>query len=251
MVPASLVFYGACGGDDSAQPGTDASTPDGTNLPDKSKPQQDTYVPPDDTGPPCAPGDVTAFKPKWVPPIVNLNACTDVQISDFFTKCWSSTSTSAACNAWQGLAGNKTCLGCLQTDETANAYGAIVVHMGYGDVNVSGCLAVVLGDTTSSGCAAKDQSITECEQAACQPTCPVTDSATLTTLTNCESAAGKGGCASYVSMACDLSDAGIQDSGMDPSACYGSDFPSYFANVAPILCGGKPAPVLDAGDGGG
>jgi hypothetical protein len=174
----------------------------------------------------------------------DLNACTDVQIADLFAKCFDkATSNKANCTAWLNNAANKVCSACLYTPETAKALGVLVAHTGYTSINVPGCEAIVLGDATPTGCAAKDQAQSACLSTACAANCPVSDAASLTEFNNCQNQAAKNQCKTYTAARCDLSDAG---NGL--SVCSGpyADFPAYYAGVAPVFCGGKPAAV-DAG----
>jgi len=82
MIPLPLVvgLLAACSSDDTAQPGTDAST-DVTS--DKKVPPTDAPVV--DAGPGCVPGDISTFTPTWIPPNdPQPTACTDTQINDYF-----------------------------------------------------------------------------------------------------------------------------------------------------------------------
>jgi hypothetical protein len=246
MLPPVAVLFAACGGDDTAtQPTVDASTE--TSLVDKKPIPPDT-TPTDTSTQSCAPGDTSAFTPNWVPPVSNPDACTDVQIKDFFAACYdANTKSTQACQAWTKVGANVKCFGCLDTPETATSYGALVEHKGYVTANVAGCEALVTEDTSSTGCAAKLAAENDCTHFACETNCPLTsDPQSFTDFSNCLNNAPKTACKSYVSALC-------ADAGADISVCTSySAFKDYYFGLAPIFCGGKPAIVdggTDASDG--
>lgn len=249
VAPIACVFA-ACGGDDSATPQpVDAAVE--TSLPDKAKIPPDTAQP-DTSMQACAPGDITGFMPNWVPPVNNPNACTDVQIKDFFANCFDAkTKSTMACQAWIKVPANATCFGCLDTPDNAMKYGALVEHKGYVTANVAGCEAIVTNDATANGCAAKLAAESDCTHFACETNCPLTsDPQSFTDFSNCLNNAPKTVCKSFVAALC-------ADAGADLSVCQGKTFPDYYFAIAPIMCGGKPANLdggadaADAADGGG
>lgn len=137
-------------------PVTDASVP----------PQGAPGCPADSDGSTCYPQDTTSFSATWVEPIgAHLNVCTSAQISDYYTACWSTTSTTTACNAW--IAANGSCDACLETPSTASRYGALVTysHVNVTYVNVGGCIA--LAEPCNQNCGALNVGRIQCENAAC------------------------------------------------------------------------------------
>ncbi|GEM_PF-6596672 len=239
LAPISVVFA-ACGGDDTTTPpGVDAAVE--TSLPDRAKILPDTLQP-DTSMAACVPGDTSGFMPSWVPPVSDPNACTDVQIKDFFANCFDAkTRSTMACQAWIKVPANNTCFGCLDTSDTATQYGVLVEHKGYVTVNVAGCEAVVTKDSSSTGCAAKLAAENDCTHYACETNCPITtDPQSFPDFQNCLNNAPKTTCKAFVAALC-------SDAGVDLSVCTGyKGFPDYYFGIAPIMCGGKPAQV----DGG-
>ena len=240
-IPVVVSLYAACS--DSAiapTPVVDAGIPNEAALLDKRPVLPDVVAADAAT---CFPGDVSGFMPTWTPPVHDLNACSDVQIAELFAKCFDkATSNKTNCTAWLGAPANKVCSACLYTPDTAKALGVLISHPGYTSINVAGCEAIILNDVSPTGCAAKDSAQSQCVAASCAANCPVTDAASLTEFTTCETAAGKAQCKTYSSARCDLSDAGPA-----LAVCSGpyADFPAFYAGVAPVFCGGKK--VVDAG----
>jgi hypothetical protein len=113
------------------------STPPSTGL---------AACPPDGT---CYPADETMFTPTWVSPpsgTPNAKLCTTKQISDSYTSCYGTGSTSSGCQDW--MEGNAKCSDCLFSDLGASHYGAAIVETGAGGMNgytypnVAGCVAL-------------------------------------------------------------------------------------------------------------
>ncbi len=246
MLPPFALLYAACGGDDVAQqPQPDAAVE--TSLVDKAKILPDTSQ--GDTTQPnvCVPADTSAFKPNWVPPVHDVNACSDVQIQDYWSNCYDKTTASQPkCSAWVKVPANKACLGCLDTPDTALAYGTLIGHKGFTSANQPGCVAVLTNDVTANGCGAKIAASDECQHVACQACSDAISSAdpqTFKDFLTCLTNAAKTVCKTYTQAVC-------ADAGADLSACGPhSAFQDYYFGIAPVLCGGKAADggVLDSG----
>jgi hypothetical protein len=126
-----------------------------------------------------------------------------------------------------------------------SAYGALVlVANGSAVANISGCIGIVDGDTSDTGCAAKYQVYEECLTAACEG-CQAFES-----YTSCKDAAGQGVCRSYWQAA-------TCSSKPLYNICRSySTFDEYFFAMAQIFCLSGPdgGTTIDAGsiaDGGG
>jgi hypothetical protein len=191
---------------------------------------------------------------QWVPPVTpNPTACTATQASTYFDDCWGTSSSSTLCNAFTGSSANTACAACLSTASTASAYGVIVVYTGIGYDNQAGCVAVEMGDLSSTGCGAKIQAVTQCENLACLTNCPVTDQASLTLFQQCAAAADMGVCSQYATAAnagaCNLADSGADGAAQAGAICESAtDFQGLYNAISPVFCGDyTPA---DAGDAG-
>ncbi|HEY1960238.1 MAG TPA: hypothetical protein VGH28_31730 [Polyangiaceae bacterium] len=182
----------------------------------------------------------------WVPPITpDPTACSDVQIAAFFDGCFGPQKSTSACQGFENANANANCLKCLITNQNASAYGALIAIGGIDYANTSGCIAILSGDSSATGCGAKAQSVLDCESLACADQCAVTDDASLQLYDQCTSAADQAVCKSYVDGQCDLTDAGAVN-----SICLNQpDFEHYYDALAPIFCGGYPADA-GAGDAG-
>jgi hypothetical protein len=212
--------------------GNDASAPRDANLPPGA----------DAGASSCAPASVAGYSPTWTPPKAPVAACTQGQISSYVACLTSGDPTSAACAPWTAGADggqNASCLGCIAPEpSTDKTWGPIVLVDGSDfQINVSGCLAIVLHDN-GSGCAGNFQALQECEAAACAANC---QGGSATALADCTRAADTGGCSNYLAAASCVGG----DSGAAAVACVapGGTFAQRFANVATIFC-------LDTGDGG-
>jgi hypothetical protein len=198
-----------------------------------------------DTGPPgpppeagastCAPANVQSYVPKWVPPKAPAQACTAAQISSYADCVASGDPASGACAAWSGDAGpNGTCLSCLAPSALNDAAWGPLVLFGTSELqlNVPGCLALVLHDT-GSGCAGSYQALYECEAQACYANCQGSSSAALL---SCTSAADNGGCSAYLSPAACAGDAGPGTADCIGTAMMMTTFAERFTAIAQKFC---------------
>ena len=240
----AMLTVAACSSDDSSNPDAGDSSVLDVKA-DKKVPIESGPTPDTGSGQ-CVPDTtIDTSQIKWVPPVTpNPNACSATQVQQLYDGCLGSSASSTACNAFLNNAANATCSKCMISKYgTDTSYGALIQIGGVDYANVSGCIAIVTGDNSSTGCGAKAEAVIECENAACTNACPaVTDQATFTEWTNCTTAADNAVCKTYLDAECNIADAGA-------SVCQQSGFQAYYFAYAPIFCG---AYATDGGttDGG-
>lgn len=196
----------------------------------------DRVNPPDagDSGATCAPGPVTGFTASWTPPLPAQAACAPAQIDQFAADCLDpNTATNAKCQAFNTQYAK--CSSCLVTGENAAAYGAAIQRSnGVISLNVGGCLALVTGDASASGCGAKYEASRQCDAYACDPSCPIPDGddAAFKAYLACLQSASSGVCKSVTQAQCPDPDGG------PAAACAlsGGSFIANFKQLAPIFC---------------
>ena len=246
QVPLALSVYGACnGGGDTGDAG------DGATDVRAEKPPLDTGVP--DTGPTCAPAPVNASSISWTPPRApNASACSDKQISDYYTACYSSTATNTTCSAWTNLNANKPCQTCMVSTEGMDTEFGPLISTGHGVIyaNIAGCIAIEQNDLSATGCGAKYWAANQCEDLSCADNCPIVsgDQTTFQAYVQCTTDAASSECKTYEDAQCDLSDAGAI-----LAACAinsNSKFQDYFLAIGAVMCGGYPADAGPPSDGG-
>lgn len=193
-------------------------------------------APPPESGPStCAPANVQSYVPKWVPPKAPAQACTSVQIASYADCIASGAPSSAACAAWSGDAGaNASCLACLAPSAFNDAAWGPLVLFGTSELqlNVPGCLALVLHDT-GSGCAGSFQALYECEAQACAANC---QGASSNALLACTSSADNNGCSPYLSPAACVNDAGAGTADCLGTGSVMSTFAERFSAIAAKFC---------------
>jgi hypothetical protein len=122
-----------------------------------------------DPGAKCTPRLAAGWAPRWTPPRApKPGACTEEQIQLEYAACEGPMATSAACAPWRDDPANAACLACLFSNEADPAYGAIIRLGVSWKTNTAGCIALVDGDTSMSGCAARVQAASACYDAACE-----------------------------------------------------------------------------------
>ena len=194
----------------------------------------------------CAPADVSTYKPAWRKSAkFYQGVCAPADLDKFRASCLGSDASACA------KAVSPDCAKCLATDETADVYGAVIVHKGWVELNLPGCVANAMGDPTGVRCAAAMQAVDLCDLAACSANCPVSSDATLTDLDSCRQVADKGQCAALVSDA--QCENGLADAGAEVAACFsGTSFAEAYATIAGLFClASQTPPPVDAGAGGG
>jgi hypothetical protein len=184
----------------------------------------------------CAPANVQAYHPMWVPPKQPASACTLDQITSYGDCIDSGNSQSSACAPWYGADGatSSPCMSCLADSKATDAAWGPMVDVGTSgsdrQINVSGCMAIILSDN-GSGCAGSFQALEECESAACADNC---EGASALALRQCIEQADGTGCDNYLSPAtC------VYDAGAGALACLGpaqGTFGQKFAAVAKVFC---------------
>ncbi len=219
-------------GDDSGTAGDATAHHDGAA---DASPNKDTGTT-GDAAKACAPGDVSSFTaPAYKPAKRVAGACTMQQISDFYTKCDdNATATSAMCNAFVASAG--ACAACIEGKVSDATWAATVVRTGYVEVNVAGCMEL-LGGTAGADCANKAQASGACNDAACAPTCPVKDDASLQLYSACAQQAAGGGCSTFTQARQTCQQALSGGDGGASVCLSGMDFASFYAAVVPVFCG--------------
>ncbi len=242
------LFFAACSGGGGTPDGSTDGTTNDVAI-DNKKPLPESSTTDVSTGT-CSPtATIDTSQITWVPPITpEPNGCSSQQVSDYYNDCLGANATSTLCQGFTSNAANTTCNTCLiSTYNKDTTYGALIQIGGVDYANIAGCIAIVTGDTSSTGCGAKDQAVTDCETLACQANCPaVTDTPSFTEYTNCTTAADSAVCASYVSGECNLQDAGADGSAAAYATCENhSSFEDYYNAMAVVFCGGYA--VTDAG----
>ena len=186
----------------------------------------------------CTPAAIPGFKATWKPPTMTPMACTDAQITAYFTACLEKTSTATSCTTFLQLSGNKTCGQCLDSEESASTYGPFIWHSNRTNftLNVAGCIANELKDVTDMGCGAAYQASIACKQASCVA---CESSGDFNALSTCKQKAGGVICKTYgdtFSTKC----VGITDAGAPTIACFpatGENNTVFFTRVAKLFCG--------------
>jgi hypothetical protein len=226
---------------------TDTPTPVQDAAADKKPISNDTGTP-DVAVSTCKPGDISTFKPEWIPPNpVNPTACSAQEITDYYAKCYdSTTSTTQACTAFQNAA--KNCVKCMVTLSTATKWGALISTDGVITANIGGCIALKDGDVTANGCGAKYQATYQCGLAACEANCPVTsdDPKSFPAYQKCLSDAKKTVCKTYEDAKCKSTTPG---DAVDTCQDTAQGFQDYFTIMGKVFCGGY-ASDGGASDGG-
>lgn len=166
--------------------------------------------------------------------------CSADQAQQYYADCLSSTATSTLCNGFTGASGNASCLTCLDSNsQSASMFGALVTYGGVDYANVAGCIALQLDDTSSTGCGAKLQAQTSCEELACSTQCPVTDDTSFMNYQTCAAAADMGACQTIIAAECHLVDGGIDGGPQAAAACEPGNiaFQGYYDAMSVIFCG--------------
>jgi hypothetical protein len=207
----------------------------------------------DDGGSTCAPAPLTNYTiPAYVPPAPGPGACNNEQIAAYYRACWDGTNPNrqSDCAAFKDAdAGNTACLTCMESKSSDSAWGAIVIANNLGVPNIATCIAVA--DPSQLDCAHKVEGEVQCQWAACNSNCPVTDQA---------SADAWNTCVDQATTTQDDSTATVQDKLTCLAAISGTGSPAakcivpttkglkaVLDAIAPILCGGGSS---DAGGGG-
>jgi hypothetical protein len=176
----------------------------------------------------CAPEPVDAAF-VFTPPNAPRNVCTSAQIHEFYVDCWSTTQTTAACNAFYGEPANSSCILCMVSKSTASTWAAVVEFPNdITSANISGCIAIVTGDAGPGSCAYASQALKECVWDSCEAHCPTgATSAGVNAYEQCVTAAEGSVCATQnQAAACQSA----------YSACQYASFEAYFLGIGAFFC---------------
>ncbi len=229
----ALASYGCSGGGNDNPDGGGGSDAGKDSKPDVVKVPDSGTDTSNDTCP--TPQDVSGFAPSDAKGAkAPQDVCSSTQIDDFYTNCLDTAATTTTCNNWLKTAANQTCSNCLNSKQTDATWSALVSKTGLVSVNIEGCIALVTGGNppTTGDCAYKYQAASDCEGAACDAVCPVTDQPSFQLYEQCAQAAAAGGCKTYEDAVCD-------PEGQTWANCLddqGLGFEGLFKSVAPLFC---------------
>ncbi len=213
----------------------------------------------------CHPGNVETFVPAAYrhPTPPGQGACVSTDggldggldpIQAYYEDCFGSGMTKAACDGF--AAANPTCKACIESAETATAYGPLVLANGFVEANVAGCIE--LESPSNFACAQAQQVLSDCELAACAANCVVVDQASLLAYENCATEADQTGCLAYDTGAMCLGQEVEAGAGEGPeSICSATTFEEFYDAIVPLFCGegvadgGPPATDAGVAPGGG
>ena len=178
------------------------------------------------------------------------SACAPVLLGDYYASCLGPDASQSACNQSWGAGEDPphaTCQTCILTPASASVWGPLVDYAPGGDggggggggsggtvsVNVAGCVELL--DPSEVSCAMSAELADECQHAACDGVCPVSDGASFADWQACIGASGGGVCEGYLqSAAC----VGAEDAGPAAPCVTGRTFKDEFFAIAAVFCGG-------------
>jgi hypothetical protein len=147
-----------------------------------------------------------------------------------------------ACRAFDTDPANSACLGCMfGALGQANAGALLVLSGGQWIANRAGCVALVDGDASLTGCGARLQAADVCVYTACLAACTQPAAADFTA---CQKAAGNVACSGYVNRAA---------CGQLPryASCNYSTFSEYYNAMTDLFCvSGQPGSMAQGGAAG-
>jgi hypothetical protein len=181
-----------------------------------------------------------SYQPAAAPSGACLGADGGGAWDDFYEKCLGPNKASGDCNSYKASPENAACAACVLTPYTASQLGPILDFGEFVGGNVAGCIEITTPSDPS--CPKAVQALTDCEIAACQANCPVSDATSLEARDACAKDADQLGCQSFFQMAktCRSAEA---DAGL-AGACMNAGFKDFYDNVVPLFCGQRP---VDAG----
>jgi hypothetical protein len=197
----------------------------------------------------CLPSNVATFvqgpyQPAAAPSGACLGADGGGVWGDFYDACLGPEKSSDKCADFKATPSNAACAACVLTPYTADQLGPILSFGEFVGGNVAGCIEISAPSDVS--CAKAVQALTDCENAACQANCPVTDPTSLVDRQNCASQADLLGCQllSGTASGCRAAEA---DAGL-AQPCANTGFSDFYDVVFPLF-GGQSATGADAGAG--
>jgi hypothetical protein len=178
---------------------------------------------------------------------VQSSACTALLMNDYYSSCLGPTATQDACNQSWGAgedAAHATCQTCILTPSSASLWGPLVDYGTGGDggaggtvsVNVAGCVEIL--DPAQLPCAMSVQLADECQHAACDPGCPVSDTASFDDWQACINASAQGVCLQYLQSASCVTG---EDAGPAAACVTGQTFLDLFFAIVLVFGGGAAA----------
>lgn len=197
---------------------------------------EDPYVPPPN---PCVPHLPANWTPEFKPPISpRPEACTAAQIDTEWASCEGVNATRTGCLRFRNDPANAVCEACMFSDGRDASYGPIILANGLWKTNTAGCIALLDGDTSAAGCAAKVQAASACYDEACSECQP------YQTLVTCRQQALAGQCRPYyLDAVCSFR----------PEYARCTEYATseeYFRSVARIFCwNGVPPRGIGTGEG--
>jgi hypothetical protein len=225
---------GGGGGDDSGVTGSDSGTHhDSGGTGGDSGTGFDSGTGGDSGGMMCAPGNVSTFMPPaYHAANRQAGACTAAQITAYYAACLDTASTQATCMAFTPA----SCASCLEGPSTAAKWGAVVDSTGIASINLAGCMEIT-GGANGLACAQTSQKSSACADAACAPSCKVTDDASLQLYLACAQQADANGCSMYAQATQTCQMAESMTDGGDSICLTGQTFQDLYNSVAPVFCG--------------
>ena len=171
-------------------------------------------------------------------------ACNALLLNDYYTSCLGPTATTDSCDQSWGAGedvAHATCQSCIVTGSAATKWGALVDYGTGADggaggtvsVNVAGCVELL--DPSQEPCAVEVQEADECQHAACDPECPVSDGPSFANWQACIQASGLGECQGYLQSAACVNG---EDAGPAAVCVTGETFEDEFLAIATVFCGG-------------
>lgn len=190
----------------------------------------------------CVPGNLSTFVPSvYHPAVAPQDACRPVglvhdPISLFYDDCFGPHASKEACADLAQTPALAACTRCIETPLGADSYGPLVVDKGaLVAANVAGCIELTQPHALS--CAKAVQAQAECEMAACEANCYVSDPVSLGQYQACASQARDVGCQAFATASV-CGDAGQVD------ACSWPSFKDFYDHVVPLFCA-SPPPIAD------
>jgi len=165
----------------------------------------------------------------------------------FYESCLGPNKSSVACTTYKQTPENAACAACVLTPYTNDTLGPILDFGEFVGGNVAGCIE--LTNPSDPTCPKAVQALTDCETAACQANCPVSDPTSLEARQDCASDADQMGCMSFFDMASSMCRAAESDAGL-AGACMNAGFKDFYDSVVPLFCGqalSDAGAALDAG----
>ncbi len=155
----------------------------------------------------CELCDVRAYDPLIMStPRVMTSACSPAQLSGFTAACFAPNATQQTCSAWQTAAvdaGPDVCFDCLFSLQSSAAWSALVCTSNTCDINIPGCVDLVLGEQSLERIASGSGSCGDllgdsygCQSYACA-TCSTSGTPGQTDFAKCVTAAAANECKAF------------------------------------------------------